>query len=62
MVRCQMQGPCLFPMTMEKQTALQSVLEDLLINTGFARVLHVEQVLPLPSVPAGFSMPATFLL
>lgn len=39
-----MQGPCLYPFSLEKQTALRMVLEDLVINAGFARRLRIQQV------------------
>lgn len=42
-VLLQMQGPCLYPFIVEKQTALRMVLEDLLINAGFARRLWIHQ-------------------
>ncbi len=48
MVREQMQGVCLYPLTVEKQTALRKVLEDLIINTGYARTLRLHQVMARP--------------
>lgn len=41
----QMLGPCLFPMYMDKQTALQAILEDLLATTGHVFLIRIEQVI-----------------
>lgn len=40
----QLQGVCLYPLTLEKQTALRMVLEDLVINAGFAYDIIIVQV------------------
>lgn len=39
-----MQGVCLFPLTLEKQNALRMVIEDLVVDSGFARNLQIVQV------------------
>lgn len=39
-----MQGLCLYPLTLEKQTAMRTVLEDLLMNAGYARKLFIKHV------------------
>eukprot|EP00884_Botryococcus_braunii_P009805 jgi/Botrbrau1/18826/Bobra.0841s0006.1 len=45
-----MQGPCLFPFTLEKQTALQSVLEPLMASSADVGVLNIEQVTYVPPI------------
>lgn len=63
--RCvgQMQGACLYPFTLEKQTAMRMVLEDLVINSGIARKLSIVQVshnfLPRAGYPAFLSPTST---
>lgn len=45
-----MQGPCLFPFNVEKQTALQSVLEVMLARSGHLFALYVTNVGSTPYV------------
>lgn len=40
----QMQGACLIPLTLEKQTALRMVLEELTVHAGFARIISLQKV------------------
>lgn len=40
----QMQGLCLYPFSLEKQTALQSVLEPLMHTAGSVGIVHIERV------------------
>lgn len=46
----QMQGPCLFPFKAEKQTAMQSVLEDLLSQSSHLFSLSLTDVMPKASL------------
>lgn len=48
-----MQGNCLLPLDLEKQTALQSVLEPLMAAGGHVYHVRLERVTPLctPSSP-----------
>lgn len=42
-----MQGNCLLPLDLEKQTALQSVLEPLMAAGGHVYHVRLERVMPL---------------
>jgi hypothetical protein len=54
----QMQGLCLFPFTLEKQNALLSVLEPLMVAEGNGNVLQIEKVRELRSVIWWIALPS----